>query len=282
MRQSLRAIDEEDYEFLFIIDGPTDNSVDVLLGLKATEPNIRIVELSRNFGHHKALMTGISLALGNLVFVIDCDLEEPPELLERFFDELKTHSSDVVYGVQEKRKGKLFERLFGDVFYRLYNRLADMPIDKNILMARLMTRRYVDGLLQFRERALFLGGVFALVGFDQRAVSVKKGKREGTTYTLRKRIGLMVDAITGSTHRLLKYVFYLGIFISFISFTLSLVYLITAVFISDFMTGWPSLILSIWMLSGLIILCLGIIGMYVSKMFEEIKQRPLTVIKREL
>lgn len=279
---SLKAIGCSDYEFVFVIDGITDNSIPLLETLKTSDPHIRILQLSRNFGHHKAMMTGIHAATGDLVFAIDCDLEEKPELLELFHTELYKTEGDVVFGVQDTRKGKFFEKLSGAAFYWLYNRLADVPIEKNILMARLMTRAYVDQLKKYSERSLFLGGVFALVGFKQVSVKVVKGSRGSSNYSIKKRAMLMVDAITSSTHRLLVYVFYLGIFISSLSFLLSIVYLISALFITDYLGGWPSLILSVWLLSGIIVLCLGVVGMYISKMFEEIKQRPLTVIEKEL
>ncbi|NNC84350.1 MAG: glycosyltransferase family 2 protein [Flavobacteriales bacterium] len=272
----------EEAEFIYVIDGITDDSIALLQSLKADDPRIRIIELSRNFGHHKAIMTGIRKSSGDRVFIIDCDLEEPPELLATFYEHMDSENVDAVYGVQSARKGGWGERIFGSFFYWAFNKLADVPIEKNILMARLVSRPYVDALSEFQERSLFLGGVFALVGFDQRSVEVEKGSRGESNYSFRKRLSLMIDAITSSTHRLLVYVFYLGILMSSISFIISLYYLTSALFLKEYLGGWPSLILSIWFLSGVIILCLGVVGMYISKMFIEIKQRPLTVIKQEL
>lgn len=280
--ESIKNCGFSSHEFIFVIDGITDNSISVLQELKLQDPQIRIVQLSRNFGHHKAMMTGINCAKGNLVFAIDCDLEEKPELISEFYAKYQDVDADVVFGVQDVRKGKFFEKFTGKIFYWLFNKLADTPIEPNILMARLMSRKYVDQLGKYTERSLFLGGVFALVGFNQISITVEKGSRGASNYSIKKRAMLMVDAITSSTHRLLVYVFYLGIFMSSLSFVISLFYLIKAAFITDYLGGWPSLILSIWFLSGIIILCLGIVGMYISKMFEEVKQRPLAVIQQEL
>lgn len=280
--ESIKDCGFRSHEFVFVIDGITDNSIAVLQELKLEDPHIRIVQLSRNFGHHKAMMTGIGCARGDLVFAIDCDLEEKPELVIAFYAKYQDIDADVIFGVQDVRKGKFFEKVTGKIFYWIFNKLADTPIEPNILMARLMSRRYVDQLEKYTERSLFLGGVFALVGFNQVSITVQKGSRGATNYSIKKRAMLMVDAITSSTHRLLVYVFYLGIFISSMSFVISLFYLINAIFIKDYLGGWPSLILSIWFLSGIIILCLGIVGMYISKMFEEVKQRPLAVIQQEL
>lgn len=279
---SMKGVSVRQYEFVFVIDGLTDNSIAVLSEIKESDPNIRIIQLSRNFGHHKAMMTGIKLATGDLIFTIDCDLEEKPELLTAFYSKMEETQSDVVFGVQDFRKGKFFEKISGSIFYWVYNKLADVPIEKNILMARLMTRDYTEQLKKYEERSLFLGGVFALVGFKQEPVVVQKGSRGQSNYSIKKRAMLMVDAITSSTHRLLVYVFYLGIFISLLSFITSLIYFLSALFVRDYLGGWPSLILSVWLLSGIIILCLGVVGIYISKMFEEIKQRPLTVIEKEL
>jgi len=271
----------ENIEILYVIDGPTDDSVNLLKSMKTKDERIRIIELSRNFGHHKAMLTGIAQSRGEEVFIIDCDLEEPPELLSQFLVIYNEERPDVVYGVQESRKGNLFERLSGRIFYGLFNLLAEVKISPNLLMARIMSRRYVDSLLTFEERSLFLGGVFALVGYDQRAVVVKKGSRQESSYSVLARIALMIDAITSSTHRLLSLVFYLGLSISGVSFAMTIYYLISSLFFKEYLGGWPSLMLSIWFLSGLMILSIGIVGMYIAKMFIEVKARPHAVIKQE-
>lgn len=269
-----------DYEFVFVNDGSPDKSVEKVLKLRENDSLVKLIDLSRNFGHHKAVMTGIQYADGELVFLLDSDLEEEPELLTLFYDVFNKEKADVVYGIQKARKGGITERVTGAVFYSLFNALADVPIERNILMARLMSRQYIDELKKFSERELFLGGVFALVGFKQVPVSVTKLGKESTTYSTRRKLALLVNAITSSTKNLLIYVFYLGLLISFSSFVFTLYYLISSIFYKDYQSGWPSLILSIWFLSGLIILSVGILGIYLSKIFEESKQRPLTIIKK--
>ncbi|GAA0731592.1 glycosyltransferase family 2 protein [Aquimarina litoralis] len=269
-----------DYELIFVNDGSPDNSNLEVLDVREADDKVKLIELSRNFGHHKAVMTGLTYASGDFIFLLDIDLEEPPELLLDFYSILMDKNVAVVYGVQEKRKGKYFEKITGKFFYKMFNLMSEIPIEENILMARLMTRAYVDSLKKYNEKELFLGGVFAMVGYNQISVPVAKGSRPDTTYTFRKKMSLLVNAITATSNRLLIYVFYLGLIVSVTSFVSLVYFVIRAVFYKDYLEGWPSLIVSIWFLSGLIIISIGILGIYLSKIFNEVKQRPLTVISK--
>ncbi|PKV49787.1 putative glycosyltransferase [Aquimarina sp. MAR_2010_214] len=270
----------EDYEIVFVNDGSPDHSSLKVLEIRNSDPKVKLIELSRNFGHHKAVMTGLKYTKGDYVFLLDSDLEEEPELLTIFYKEMSEQNVDVVFGVQKTRKGGFVERITGKIFYKIFNNLADVPIEENILMARLMNKQYIEALKDFSERELFLGGVFALVGYTQLPIEVKKLGKGTSTYSTRRKLALLVNAITSSTKNLLIYVFYLGLIISFVSFLFIMYYLISSLFYKDYLSGWPSLILSIWFLSGLIILSVGILGIYLSKIFEETKQRPLTIIKK--
>ncbi|WP_109851720.1 glycosyltransferase family 2 protein [Aquimarina sp. AU58] len=270
----------EDYEIVFVNDGSPDHSNLEVLEIRNFDSKVKLIELSRNFGHHKAVMTGLRYATGDYVFLLDSDLEEEPELLTIFYKEMSEQNVDVVFGVQKTRKGGFVERITGKIFYKIFNNLADVPIEENILMARLMSKPYIEALKDFSERELFLGGVFALVGYTQLPVEVKKLGKGTSTYSTRRKLALLVNAITSSTKNLLIYVFYLGLIISFSSFVFTMYYLISNLFYKDYLDGWTSLILSIWFLSGLIILSVGILGIYLSKIFEETKQRPLTIIKK--
>src|SRR5262249_52114984 len=149
---------------------------------------------SRNFGHHKAMMTGLAHAEGEHIFLIDSDLEEDPEWLELFSRHMKETGCDVVYGVQPKRKGGWFERVSGTFFYKIFRLLTRMDIAENMLTARLMSRRYVDAVLQFQERELYLFGILHLTGFDQRPVIVTKHHKGSSTYSLGRKLALMVNA----------------------------------------------------------------------------------------
>lgn len=264
------------HEIVLVNDGSPDRSLEVAKSLIKDYPNLRVLTLSRNQGHHIAMLTAIQQARGDLVFAIDSDLEEPPEILGEFLTDMEENGVDVVYGVQEARKGGFFERLLGAVFYKVFNYFSGVRLPANLLMARLMSRRYVDALCQYREKSLFLGAVFVDVGFKQKALVVRKIKTKGTTYTLKKRLQLAVRAVTSFSYKPLRMIFYTGLTIWFFS-SIYLVVILYDKLVRGSAAGWASLIASIWFLGGLMILFLGIIGMYLAVLFTEIKARPIAV-----
>lgn len=270
-----------DYEFVFVNDGSPDDSAAVILELQKSDSRVVLLDLSRNFGHHKAIMAGLCEASGELVYLIDCDLEEAPEWLVPFYEQLRSRQAEVVYGVQEKRKGKFSERFFGMMFYKLFNHLSEQPIPENITMARLMTRDYVRNLVRYDEKEFFLGATFASVGFRQVPLTVQKEDKGTSTYSLRHKVALMVNAITSTSNKPLVYMFYLGAAISLVSFLAILYLIFRHFFIQRMLTGWPSLVVSIYFVGGLIILCIGIVGIYLSKVYSETKNRPTVIVRKK-
>ena len=164
----------EEYEFVFVDDGSPDASLQTVLEIIEEDPAARAVELSRNFGHHKAMMTGLRHARGEFVFLIDVDLEEPPECLEVLWRELPAKDADVAFGVQSQRQGPLSGRILGELYYRIYNRLSSSPMPRNQLTARLMRRDYVEALLGYREHRFAIEAIWQLVGYRQVPVTIKK------------------------------------------------------------------------------------------------------------
>jgi putative glycosyltransferase len=281
-RRMCRAAEQitDDFEIVFVNDGSPDHSLDVALALFERDPRVKVVDLSRNFSHHKAMMTGFLHARGELVFQIDCDLEEEPELLGRFYATMVESEADVVFGVRQKRKGGFLERIGGQVFWWLFNRLASCSIPANRICATLMSRRYVDSLVAHQEREVFLAGLQALNGFKQVSVVAETHWRGRSTYTLAKRVALFVNAITAFSSKPLVYIFYLGSAISLVATAAALYLIVRRLFFGAYLDGWPSLIVSIWLLGGLTIFSLGVIGIYLAKMFVEIKQRPYTIVRQ--
>ena len=269
------------YEIVFVNDGSPDDSLAVALALRERDPHVRVVDLSRNFGHHKALMTGLAHARGERVFLIDCDLEEDPAWLLSFEELLRTTGADVVYGVQSQRKGDWFERLAGRVFFTTFNQMLEHQIPANVVTVRLMTARYVRALLDHEERELYLAGLLVATGFDQRPLPVAKGSRPGTSYTLRRRISLFVNAVTSFSNRPLVYIFQIGIGVMLLSIVAGAVLVYKHVTSGIGVPGWASIMVSIWFLGGLTIFCVGVIGVYLSKIFIEIKHRPYTIVRAE-
>ena len=268
-----------DFEIILVNDGSPDNSLEIALSIYQKDQRVKVIDLSRNFGHHKAIMTGLAHAQGELVFLIDSDLEEEPELLERFYPELNAESADVVYGVQQKRKGKLFERASGAIFFRLFNLMSTHPISPNLITARLMSQRYVSALLEHKEREVVIAGLWALTGFKQTPISVNKHHRNNSTYNFRQKISYFVNAITAFSNKPLILIFYIGLIISIVASLAASYLIVRRVFWGVLLEGWASLIVSIWLLGGITIFCVGVIGIYLAKVFTETKQRPYTIIK---
>ena len=205
----------DDYEIILVNDGSPDDSLDRAVRLSELDDRVSVVDLSRNFGHHKAIMTGIAHTRGDLVFLIDSDLEEEPEWLLRFAEQMRRERCDVVYGVQDKRKGGFFERWSGMWFHRVFRLFAGLELPVNMVTARLMTRRYVDALLQFKEREVSLSGLLYITGFAQQPNVVHKHSSSKTTYTLRRKISLAINSITSFSNAPLIAIFYIGAIITF-------------------------------------------------------------------
>lgn len=270
----------DDYEIVLVHDGSPDDSLAMALELHARDPRVRVVDLARNFGHHKAMMTGLAHARGDLVFLIDADLEEDPALLASFHGTLRASSADVVYGVQAARRGGLFERLSGWVYFKVFNWISDVPIPVNVVTVRLMTRRYVDALLQHRERETIIAGLWAITGFHQVPVTVTKGENTGTSYSLGRKVAILVNSVTSFSDRPLIAIFYLGVVIGTGASVAAVYLVVQRLFFGVALPGWPSLIVSVWLLGGLMLGSLGIIGIYVSRIFIETKQRPYTIVRQ--
>ncbi|MBT5400229.1 glycosyltransferase family 2 protein, partial [bacterium] len=269
-----------DYEIIFVDDGSPDDSLQKSVALYEKDLKVKVIELSRNFGHHKAIMTGLSHAKGEFVFLIDSDLEEEPELLEHFWKELhKDKNTDVVYGVQESRKGDWFEKLSGVFFWKLINFLSPVKIPINMITARLMTSKYTQSLISYKESEIFIGGIWAHMGYKQKAINVNKGSQSETTYSLKRKLALLVNSITSFSSKPLIYIFYIGFITTFISTVFILKLVVDKLLFGLTFEGWTSLIVSVWFFGGLIILLLGVIGIYLSKIFIEVKQRPYTIVR---
>jgi putative glycosyltransferase len=269
------------FELVLVNDGSPDDSLAMALRLRQRDTRIRVIDLSRNFGHYKALMTGLAHARGDLVFLIDCDLEEQPEWLGRFHDSLLQTGADVAYGVQRSRKGGWWERISGVLFYQVLNRMLTHPIPENVVTVRLMTRRYVRALVQHRDREISLAALWVITGFAQEPIVVDKGSREQPSYRLRQRLSSLISAITSFSNRPLIYVFYIGVLMMILSCAAALALIVRAFQHGIGVPGYASVMVSIWFLGGLTIFSIGIVGVYVAKVFTEVKDRPYTIIRAE-
>jgi putative glycosyltransferase len=269
----------EDYEIVLVNDGSPDDSLEVALARTERDPHLRIVDLSRNFGHHKAMMTGLAHAEGNRIFLIDIDLEENPDLLTEFWQQMESAPVDVVYGVQKGRKGGALERIGGAAFYRMFNAMSDIKIPPNVCTIRLMTRRYVDALLSHEEREVVIAGLWQATGFSQMPLEIEKNKRDGSSYSFLHRFAVLSDAVTSFSNKPLIAIFWLGLFIATCAFFYLLLLVGNWLFFSRPPSGWTSLMGSVWLIGGLLMSAIGVVGIYMAKIFNETKRRPLTIVR---
>ena len=271
----------ENYELIFVNDGSPDESLPHLIRARAGNPRIKIVDLSRNFGHHKAVLAGLSYAKGDLTFTIDCDLEVRPSVLQRFLDTLRETDVDVVYGVQEKRKGALVERTGGALFWRLFNLLSDTKIPENVLSERLMKRSYVQALLSLGDRNVFLGGMMYWSGFRQLGIVLQKTQREGaSTYSFRKRLSLLLEAVTSFSTAPLKVVLLAGLGVTLLAMTVGIVLLVRKLLHPEaVLEGFTSLMLVTIGMAGMVITVLGIVGLYIARIYTQTQNRPLFIVR---
>jgi len=270
----------EDYEIIFINDGSPDDSLKIAVSLCKNDPKVRVIDLSRNFGHHEAIITGLGYSEGDLVFLIDCDLEEKPELLYKFYNEFNKSDADVVYGIQKRRKGYFWERIGGSLFYTLFNKMSDCKISANQLTARLMCRKYVESLLLYnKEAGLFLAGLMKITGYCQKAIPVEKISKGSSAYSIRKKIALLMNSITSFTTYPLKLIFYFGVFISSVSFFFALYLILQKLIYNNVSMGWSSLMVSLWFVGGVLMMFMGIMGVYLAKIYVQVKGRPIAIVK---
>jgi len=281
-RKVLSTLDAGDHELVLVNDGSPDDSLAVAAGLVEEDPRCVVVDLSRNFGHHKAMMAGLGHARGDLVFLIDCDLEEEPELLPDFLKAMRDRGVDMVYGVQESRRGGVVEKASGAVYYAVLRLLSDVPLPQNVLTVRLMSRRYVDALLLHGEREVNIAGLWQITGFEQASLPVTKTRRAKTNYGLVRKLSILVQSVTAFSNRPLVGIFLLGMAITLVSLGY-IGFLLLRKFVWGIgVEGWTSIVASIWLLGGIILFAIGMLGIYLAKVFVEVKERPNVIVRQVL
>ena len=268
------------YEVLFVNDGSPDDSARVLSVIAAKDPKVTVVHLSRNFGHHEAAFEGLLRSRGAYVYIIDCDLEEQPEWLADFWAAIKADpGKDLIYGVSADRTGSLFNRWAGHLFYKLFNLVSDFKIPQNVMTTRIMTRRYIKALGEFSERMVVMAGIYEMVGFQSSALIRQKAPQRDRSYSFLRRYRLMIHSIVSFSSLPLEMVFYSGVAITFLSLVISLALVYRRLVSNLIVPGWISVVVSIWLVGGIIISFLGVISIYMSVIFKEVKARPRTIVK---
>jgi polyisoprenyl-phosphate glycosyltransferase len=276
----LASLEGVNFELVLVDDGSSDSSAAILDRLAESDPRVRLVLLSRNFGHQTALTAGLDHARGDAVVMLDADLQDPPELIPRMLDHWRG-GCDVVYAVREQREGESrFKLSTAKWFYKLFDKLAQVELEHNSGDFRLLDRRPLDALLAMRERNRFLRGMTVWVGYTQAAVSYRRDPRYAgeTKYTLSKMLKFSLDAISSFSHRPLQLATLLGFLISSLAFIAIPVVVILRLS-GSYLPGFGSITIAILLLGGIQLIAIGIIGEYVGRIYDEVKGRPLYLVR---
>lgn len=270
-----------DFEIVYVDDGSTDSTLDLLREIQGTDNRVRIVQLSRNFGHQIATTAGLEYASGDAVVLIDADLQDPPEVIPMMVEQWRD-GFDVAYGLRTEREGEtLFKLWTARAFYRLINRLSAVPIAVDTGDFRLMDRKVVSALLRMPERDRFLRGMINWLGFRQVGVPYRRAARQAgeTKYPLLKMLRFAMDGIASFSVLPLKLATWLGFSASAVAMALILYAMCVHVFTNKWVTGWTSLFIAVLFVGGAQLICLGLIGEYVGRIYGETKQRPLYFVQ---
>lgn len=267
------------YEIIAVVDGARDNSFEVIQAIAKIDCRVKAMEFSRNFGHQAAVTAGLEIATGNLVAIIDDDLEDPPEILPSMIS--KIHEGfDVVYGIRRKRKRSLLHRFLFKAFYRILGALVDLKLPGDAGDFCVMSRRIVQALNAMPENNRYLRGLRAWAGFDQTGIEYERGSRlaNESGYSFGKYCKLALDAIFSFSYKPLEYVSKFGLIVALCSFFYGVyVASVGKILVAP---GWASLFIAILFFSGVQLLSVGIIGQYLARIYDEIKQRPKYIVKR--
>jgi len=269
-----------DAEIIYINDGSRDATLSVLENLRAGDPRVAIIDLSRNYGKEIAMSAGLDLCCGDAVVVIDADLQDPPELIPALIEQWR-QGFDVVYAKRFGREGETrFKKLTAHLFYRLIQRVSRVSIPEDTGDFRLLSRRAVESLKRLREQHRFMKGLFAWIGYPQKAVLYRRDPRLAgeTKWNYWKLWNFALEGITSFTVAPLKIATYAGLTVAFFSFLFGILIIYRTLVFGDPVRGYPSLMVVVLFLSGVQLIALGIMGEYLGRMFDETKNRPLYLV----
>ena len=283
-QRRLSAVFEKlDYELevIYVNDGSKDRTMETIYALHTQDQRIKIIDLSRNFGKEIAMTAGLDLAKGDAVIVIDADLQDPPELIPKLIKEWRA-GYDVAYAMRTQRDGEtFFKKASAHAFYRVIQKMSRVQIPEDTGDFRLLSRRAVESLKLLREQHRFMKGLFAWIGYPQKAVPYQRDARYAgnTKWNYWKLWNFALDGITSFTNLPLKISTYIGVLTAFAGFIYATFIVIKAIFWGEPVRGFPSIIMIVTLLGGVQLIFLGIIGEYLGRMFDETKRRPLYLIK---
>jgi glycosyltransferase involved in cell wall biosynthesis len=272
------------YEIVLVNDGSRDNTLAMMHAMRARDEHITVVDLSRNFGKEIALTAGLDHARGDVVVVLDSDLQDPPELIAEMLEGWR-EGYDVVYGVRSQRDGETwFKKVTAKAFYRLISRISRVQIPQDTGDFRLMTRRAVRELSRLREEHRFMKGLFAWIGFPSKPLYYRRDARAAgqTKWNYLKLLNLAIEGITSFTITPLKVATLLGLSVAFLSLVYACYVIWKTLAYGDPVRGYPSLMVTVLFLGGVQLTAIGVLGEYIGRIFNEVKHRPLYLVNRLL
>jgi dolichol-phosphate mannosyltransferase len=270
------------YEIIFVDDGSEDSSWNVIVDLCSQNKNVKGIKLSRNFGHQQALKAGLDYSIGKAVISMDSDLQHPPEIIEKFYEEWEK-GYDIVCAIRKDTKGiGLLKKVSSKFFYTFMNFLSDTKIEEGSSDFRLLDRKVVDEVKKFSETHLFLRGIISWIGHKSTAVEYLASQRYSgkSKYTIKKMLHFALDGIMSFSIRPLRVAMACGFFISVFSFLYILYALISKFVLKTTLAGWTSILISVLFLGGIQLLSIGILGEYLGKLFIESKKRRNYIIEK--
>ena len=281
---ALETVSDLEFELVYVDDGSRDATLDLLRELQNADARVRVLALSRNFGHEMAVTAGLECAAGDAVAVIDADLQDPPEIIPEMLARWRA-GADVAYGLRAERDGETrFKRWTAKVFYRLLDRLADIPVPLDTGDFRLMDRAVVDAFLAMPEHDRFMRGMVAWTGFRQEPVPYRRAARAAgeSKYPFGKMLRLAIDGIASFSLAPLRLATWLGLLVSGLACAGIVYVVVLRLFTAAWVSGWASLLVAVLFLGGVQLLCLGILGAYLGRIYGEVKRRPLYLVKERL
>lgn len=270
------------YEIIVVNDGSSDQTKTVLEDLVKRHTEVKAIHFSRNFGHQIAVTAGVDHAIGDVVVLMDADLQDPPELIEQFLEKWR-EGYDVVYAVRQKREGESwFKKISAHLFYRVLRAMTDIDIPMDTGDFRLMSREVALTLSAIRERHRFIRGMIAWMGFRQIGVPYERQERFAgeSKYPLRKMIRFSIDGITSFSFRPLQFATHVGVFVAFCGFLGMLAVLYEKIFTRNTVQGWTSLMLVVLFLGGIQLILLGVVGEYIGRIYDEVRGRPMYIVEQ--
>jgi dolichol-phosphate mannosyltransferase len=288
LKERLSALTDlpETYEFVFVSDGSTDQSIEFIEQWAAEDPRVKLVVFTRNFGHQPAVCAGLEFAQGDYVAIMDADLQDPPELMLEMYGMAQTENLDVVYSVREHRETSLLKRLAYRLFYWLYSYLAESPVNIDSGDFSVLSRRAVHELLALPERVRFVRGLRSWLGLRSKAVPTMRPERAAgqPQYSWSKLISLAIRGITSFSTQPLRLATVGGLLLCTVALLVSLIYVGYWAFsgLHKTLPGFTTIVVLILFLNGVQFLLLGIVGEYVGQIFMEVKRRPVFIVERTI